>query len=74
MQCLALCQPIRVEAWTDNARTTERGLDWSKLARDIESFSFSAEEEQVQAFDRRSALRASLLSMWKVDTSSTEDV
>ena len=40
-------------------------MAWRKTSK---QFFFSAIVEQERAFDRRSALRESLLSIWRVDT------
>ena len=64
--CQALYQSIREEEWKEMQEQQKGSLqeDWHMLREDF----FSAKEEQVRAFDRRSALRERLLTVWRVDS------
>ena len=71
--CQAHFQLIKEEEWIERRETTKKNGVTSAGQRiageggTLTEGSFPAKEEQVQAFHRRSALRESLMSVWRVD-------
>ena len=79
--CQALYKSSGEEEWTElheQVKSLQKKIGVKKAGQSVAGLgkvawrktqeeSFSAKDEQVQAFDRRSAVRESLLSLWKVD-------
>ena len=57
--------------WSKESRTEGSLSGQGSMAENARESFFSAKDEQVQASDRRSALRESLLSLWQVDVNQT---